>query len=150
MAIRQPLNFLKESRGSSLIKKNIWISRLIPRLYSDWQVSRLNLLLATPLRNDPLEKRFIKSRYFLPCPGHEICGTVFSLGKSATSDSAKLGDQVVVYPWIYCNSCRACRTGYNNSCDCEDVPPVYLGLTQDGGYNKFRNVLSCYLEISYT
>ncbi|XP_033638938.1 alcohol dehydrogenase-like [Asterias rubens] len=73
-----------------------------------------------------------------PCaPGHEICGTVFSLGKSATSDSAKLGDQVVVYPWIYCNSCRACRTGYNNSCDCEDVPPVYLGLTQDGGFADY-------------
>ncbi|XP_071810236.1 alcohol dehydrogenase-like [Asterias amurensis] len=72
-----------------------------------------------------------------PCvPGHEVCGVVFSLGKNATNDDdLKLGDKVVAYPWFYCNSCRACLTGYNNSCD--EVPPSYLGMTQDGGFADY-------------
>jgi alcohol dehydrogenase, propanol-preferring len=69
-------------------------------------------------------------------PGHEIAGTIESLGPDAKSDQTlmKEGDSVVVYPWLGCGLCRKCRVGMENICE---TKPRSLGIFQDGGYAEY-------------
>ena len=67
-------------------------------------------------------------------PGHEIVGTVEEMG-SNVKDYSK-GDEVLVYPWIGCGECPACKVGNENLCDA----PKSLGVFQDGGYSDFALV----------
>ena len=67
-------------------------------------------------------------------PGHEIVGTVEEMG-SNVKDYSK-GDEVLVYPWIGCGECPACKVGNENLCD----SPKSLGVFQDGGYSDFALV----------
>jgi len=67
-------------------------------------------------------------------PGHEIVGTVEEMG-SNVKDFAK-GDEVLVYPWIGCGQCPACKVENENLCDA----PKSLGVFQDGGYSDFSLV----------
>jgi len=67
-------------------------------------------------------------------PGHEIAGTVEETG-SNVKDYSK-GDEVLVYPWIGCGECPACKVGNENLCDA----PKSLGVFQDGGYSDFALV----------
>jgi propanol-preferring alcohol dehydrogenase len=67
-------------------------------------------------------------------PGHEIVGTVEEMG-SDVKDYSK-GDEVLVYPWIGCGECPACKVGNENLCDA----PQSLGVFQDGGYSDFALV----------
>ena len=46
------------------------------------------------------------------------------------------GDEVLVYPWIGCGACPACKVGNENLCD----TPTSLGVFQDGGYSDFALV----------
>jgi propanol-preferring alcohol dehydrogenase len=64
-------------------------------------------------------------------PGHEIVGVVEEMG-SNVKDYSK-GDEVLVYPWIGCGECPACKVGNENLCD----TPKSLGVFQDGGYSDF-------------
>lgn len=64
-------------------------------------------------------------------PGHEISGTVEDIGNDVTGISK--GDQVLVYPWIGCGECPACKAGNENLCD----TPKSLGVFQDGGYSDY-------------
>lgn len=64
-------------------------------------------------------------------PGHEIVGTVTEIGKSVQGVS--VGDNVLVYPWIGCGVCAACRIGNDNVCD----SPRSLGVFQNGGYAEY-------------
>lgn len=61
-------------------------------------------------------------------PGHEIVGTISELGQGVTGYS--VGDEVLVYPWIGCGQCPACKDENENLCDA----PRSLGVFQDGGY----------------
>src|SRR6266516_6108633 len=61
-------------------------------------------------------------------PGHEIAGTIESLGDQAEAFSKN--DKVLVYPWIGEGLCPACRVGDENLCD----KPRSLGVYVDGGY----------------
>ncbi len=61
-------------------------------------------------------------------PGHEIVGTVSEIGK--TVKGFKVGEDVLVYPWLGCGQCPACKVGNENLCD----TPKSIGLFQDGGY----------------
>ena len=61
-------------------------------------------------------------------PGHEIAGTVERVGEGTVG--FKPGDDVLVYPWIGCGQCPACKTGHENVCDV----PRSIGIFQDGGY----------------
>ena len=61
-------------------------------------------------------------------PGHEIAGTVEEIGPDVAG--VKVGDQVLVYPWLGCGSCKTCRSGSENLCE----SPRSIGLFQDGGY----------------
>lgn len=59
--------------------------------------------------------------------GHEIAGTVSAVGAGA---KARIGDEVVVYPWIGCGACDVCRSGDENLC----ARPRNLGVHRNGGY----------------
>ena len=64
-------------------------------------------------------------------PGHEVVGTVTEIGNSVTG--IKTGDGVLVYPWIGCGICPACKAGNENLCD----TPRSLGVFQNGGYAEY-------------
>lgn len=64
-------------------------------------------------------------------PGHEVVGSVTQIGTSVSG--IKTGDQVLVYPWIGCGICSACKAGNENLCD----TPRSLGVFQDGGYAEY-------------
>ena len=64
-------------------------------------------------------------------PGHEIVGTVSEVGSAVQGIS--VGDNVLVYPWIGCGICSACRVGNDNICD----TPRSLGVFQNGGYAEY-------------
>ena len=63
-------------------------------------------------------------------PGHEIAGTIESMGEEAEGRFVK-DDKVLVYPWIGEGTCPACRIGEENLCD----KPRSLGIYNDGGYS---------------
>jgi propanol-preferring alcohol dehydrogenase len=56
---------------------------------------------------------------------------VTEIGKSVQGIS--VGDNVLVYPWIGCGICVACRVGNDNLCDA----PRSLGVFQNGGYAEY-------------
>jgi alcohol dehydrogenase, propanol-preferring len=64
-------------------------------------------------------------------PGHEIAGTIESLGDQAEGFSKN--EKVIVYPWIGEGLCPACRNGEENLCD----KPRSLGVYLDGGYSEY-------------
>ena len=64
-------------------------------------------------------------------PGHEIVGTVEEIGDSVSGISK--GEEVLVFPWIGCGECPACKVGNENLCD----TPKSMGVFQDGGYSDY-------------
>ncbi len=67
----------------------------------------------------------------IPLPltmGHETAGEIISVGANVTD--RKVGEMVLVYPWIGCGVCRVCLEGYENLC----MKPRCLGVHCDGGY----------------
>jgi propanol-preferring alcohol dehydrogenase len=68
-------------------------------------------------------------------PGHEIVGTVEEIG-DAVSDVSK-GDDILVFPWIGCGECPACKVGNENLCDA----PRSMGVFQDGGYSDYATAI---------
>jgi alcohol dehydrogenase, propanol-preferring len=64
-------------------------------------------------------------------PGHEIAGTVESMGDEAEGFSKN--QKVIVFPWIGEGLCPACRIGQENLCD----KPRSLGIYTDGGYAEY-------------
>ncbi len=64
-------------------------------------------------------------------PGHEIVGSVHETGPDVHGIS--VGDEVLIYPWIGCGRCTACKAGSENLCD----TPKSLGVFQNGGYAEY-------------
>ncbi|MGY5142146.1 MAG: alcohol dehydrogenase [Nitrosopumilus sp.] len=64
-------------------------------------------------------------------PGHEIVGIVEEIGDSVKGISKN--DEVLVFPWIGCGECPACKVGNENLCD----TPKSMGVFQDGGYSDY-------------
>ena len=64
-------------------------------------------------------------------PGHEIVGTIEEIGDSVSNVSK--GDGVLVFPWIGCGECPACKVENENLCD----TPKSMGVFQDGGYSDY-------------
>ena len=69
-------------------------------------------------------------------PGHEIVGTVEAIGNNVSS--IEKGDQVLVFPWIGCGECPACKVKNENLCD----TPKSMGVFQDGGYSDYALIPS--------
>ena len=67
-------------------------------------------------------------------PGHEVAGEVHLTGEDP--GGYKAGEKVLVYPWIGCGSCPACRADTENLCD----TPRSLGVFQNGGYADYMLV----------
>lgn len=59
--------------------------------------------------------------------GHEFSGTVKEVGKGVTG--FEVGQNVVVQPTIYCESCGACKDGVENAC----AKGGFIGLSGGGG-----------------
>jgi D-arabinose 1-dehydrogenase-like Zn-dependent alcohol dehydrogenase len=60
--------------------------------------------------------------------GHEIFGEVVALGPDATG--ASIGDRRVVFPWVGCGECAACKRGDEQLC----TPGRALGIVASGGF----------------
>ena len=60
--------------------------------------------------------------------GHEIIGRVVAMGPDATGVS--VGDVRIVFPWVGCGVCAACRAEEDNMC----LNGRSLGVYQNGGY----------------
>lgn len=60
--------------------------------------------------------------------GHEIQGSVFARGPDA--GDVNIGDEVAVYPWIGCGTCKVCTQGEEIYC----ANPRHLGIYVDGGF----------------
>lgn len=58
--------------------------------------------------------------------GHEVCAVVEQIG--GTSDSVKVGDKVVLMPYLSCGECKACKKGKGNACSSLSV----YGVHRDG------------------
>ena len=67
-------------------------------------------------------------------PGHEVAGKVEETGSKVIGIDK--GEEVLVYPWIGCGMCKACRTGYDNLC----IKPRSIGVYTDGGYAEYLRV----------
>jgi D-arabinose 1-dehydrogenase-like Zn-dependent alcohol dehydrogenase len=70
----------------------------------------------------------------LPLPltmGHEISGDVVAVGPDA--DPTLVGARRLVYPWIGCGKCPACKAGVENHCQ----QAKSLGVFSDGGYSDY-------------
>lgn len=67
-------------------------------------------------------------------PGHEVAGEVHLTGED--SGGYNTGEKVLIYPWVGCGSCPACRADSENLCDA----PRSLGVFQNGGYADYMLV----------
>ena len=61
-------------------------------------------------------------------PGHEVVGTVVSVGPDA--HGVAVGDRRIVYPWAGCGTCARCRAGTEQLC----LKSNSLGVMRNGGY----------------
>ncbi|KON28312.1 hypothetical protein AC480_04085 [miscellaneous Crenarchaeota group archaeon SMTZ1-55] len=66
--------------------------------------------------------------------GHEVAGVIEARGP--TVHGLDKGDAVLVYPWIGCGGCKACKTGNDNLC----MTPRSIGVYRDGGYAEYLHV----------
>jgi alcohol dehydrogenase, propanol-preferring len=72
--------------------------------------------------------------------GHESVGEVLAFGSDVTAadkGGLKVGDIVLVYPWLGCGKCETCLAGDENMCV---VKPNALGVYCDGGYADHMTV----------
>ncbi|XP_070566438.1 alcohol dehydrogenase-like [Ptychodera flava] len=85
--------------------------------------------------------------------GHEIAGTIHSIGQSASNpDALAIGDNVAVYPWIGCQRCKPCLAWKALLCDLPSLQQVEIGITTDGGYAQFVAVpkVACLVKVPKT
>ena len=67
-----------------------------------------------------------------PCiAGHEMAGTVEALGEGVSG--WKVGERVVVEPFLGCGTCYPCRVGKSNCCASLQI----LGIHRPGGYAEY-------------
>lgn len=63
-------------------------------------------------------------------PGHEIVGTVVSVGPDA--EGVAVGDKRIIYPWIGCGKCDRCLAGEENIC----ATMKTIGVITHGGMSS--------------
>ena len=65
--------------------------------------------------------------------GHEVFGEVVSFGKNVKN--IEVGKKFVVYPWIGCGKCEACKA--DNEHECGPFTAQNIGVAVDGGYGEY-------------
>ena len=71
--------------------------------------------------------------------GHEIAGIIEEFGPEANPEEhgLKVGDLVILYPWVGCGKCDVCKGGRTN--DCDNNQGMFcnygLGFVNPGGYS---------------
>uniref|UniRef100_A0A6A7GBC8 Zn-dependent alcohol dehydrogenase n=1 Tax=Hirondellea gigas TaxID=1518452 RepID=A0A6A7GBC8_9CRUS len=75
-------------------------------------------------------------------PGHEILGTVFSIGPEANGadEELKEGTSVLVYPWISCDECDRCEQGWHNWCLSGKSRTIGGARAGECGYGEYVTV----------
>ena len=76
-------------------------------------------------------------------PGHEITGSVVDVGEDA--EDVRVGDTGIVFPWIGCGKCEACKQENETLCEA----PKYLGARLNGGYSDHIIVPDSKYLVSY-
>lgn len=66
--------------------------------------------------------------------GHEVAGEVAEV--TAGSGPWRVGDRVVVNPFVVCGACHACRAGRRSIC----LEPAVVGLHRQGGFAEWLAV----------
>lgn len=77
--------------------------------------------------------------------GHEPLGTVEALGPEA--EGVEVGQSYIVYPWIGCGQCEACRS---SSTELLCLKPRVIGTRVDGGYAEYVIVPDAKYLVDYT
>ena len=65
--------------------------------------------------------------------GHEVFGEVVSGGQNVSN--IEVGKKFVVYPWIGCGQCEACKE--DNEHECGPFTAQNIGVSIDGGYGEY-------------
>lgn len=60
--------------------------------------------------------------------GHEIIGEIVEIGEGENPRQLRVGDRVVLNPYLYCGTCYACEQGQTNAC----TSLKCLGVQTDG------------------
>lgn len=76
--------------------------------------------------------------------GHELAGEIVAVG--AQADTALIGRNAYVIPYLHCGECRACRSGKTNCCQHMQV----IGVHRDGGMAEYLAVPTEHLVVSQT
>lgn len=77
---------------------------------------------------------FVKGTYHFPTvPGHEFAGTIDALGEGV--EGFAVGDEVAVFPLLWCGKCDACQRKAYAQCSDYD----YLGSRSDGAFAEYVN-----------
>ena len=63
--------------------------------------------------------------------GHEIAGEVVEVGADETE--FRIGDRVILEPYVYCGKCYPCSIGHTNCCENLTVRGVHI----DGGMAEY-------------
>ncbi len=64
--------------------------------------------------------------------GHEVLGRLVAKGPDAPIGDDQMGRTFVVFPWLGCGTCEACRSGRENDC----AKPCSIGVHRAGGYSE--------------
>ncbi|MGE9993663.1 zinc-dependent alcohol dehydrogenase [Peptoniphilaceae bacterium SGI.137] len=65
--------------------------------------------------------------------GHEIVGEIVEIGAGENPNNLKVGDRVVLNPYLYCGECYPCRQGRTNAC----TRLRCLGVQTDGAMSEY-------------
>ena len=68
--------------------------------------------------------------------GHELAAEVLEIDEN--NEALKVGDQVIVMPYVSCGTCIACKNGKTNCC----VNIKVLGVHTDGGMQEIISVIT--------
>ncbi|MGQ0568341.1 MAG: zinc-dependent alcohol dehydrogenase [Armatimonadota bacterium] len=67
-------------------------------------------------------------------PGHEVAGEIVQVGED--TNAWRVGDRVLVDPYIACGRCWSCLDGRQSAC----LSPEFIGLTRQGGFAEMMTV----------
>lgn len=70
--------------------------------------------------------------------GHEIAGTIVSLGSGVNPKQFPLGGRFAVHTQNACGYCDLCRSGHDNICQSKNK--VQIGLGHPGGYEEYMDL----------